>query len=79
MAKPTDKASAIDLSDITNAKPKSAGVNVGAMFGRDHAKPMAAVTMQHEMANSEDAKESRRLKAQVDELTAKSSLAPAIP
>ncbi len=70
MAKPTDKASAIDLSDITNAKPKSAGVNVGAMFGGDYAKPKAAVTMQHEMANSEDAKESRRLKAQVDELTA---------
>jgi ParB family chromosome partitioning protein len=70
MAKPTDKASAIDLSDIVDAKPRSAGVNVGAMFGRDHSKPKAAVTMQHEMANSEDAKESRKLKAQVDELTA---------
>ena len=70
MAKPTDKASAIDLSDIMDSKPRSAGVDVSAMFGRDHTRPKAAVKMQHEMANSKDAKESRRLKAQVDELTA---------
>jgi ParB family chromosome partitioning protein len=70
MVKPTDKASSIDLSDIAEPKPRSVGVNIGAMFGRDLSKPKAAVTMQHEMANSDEAKESRRLKAQVDELTA---------
>lgn len=77
MAKPTDKASVIDLSDITS-KPRSAGVSLGGMLGQDSVRPKAALTRQHDEANSETAQENRQLIKERDALTEAAANAQAL-
>lgn len=79
MAKPQDKASAIDLTDIAR-KPRSAGVTLGAMLGQDPTvvDAKSAVAQQAFLANSPEARENRQLRKERDALTEAAASAQAL-